>query len=115
MGQSSFAQQVRLITVHFEIFEKLTLNLTTSVTSGTRKVTTGLTASQENYSDIFTPKNEEEVNFIWIKYKVEHPIWTDFTRVNTSSFYRQISNLHCSYPMSHRVYSLNEFIRKNTI
>ena len=53
-------------------------------------MTTGLTASQENYSDIFTPKNEEEVNFIWIKYKVEHPIWTDFTRVNTSSFYRQI-------------------------
>ena len=89
-GTVVFCAAVPFMTVHFQIFEKLTLNLTTSVTSGTRKVTTGLTASQENYSDIFTPKNEEEVNFIWIKYKVEHPIWTDFTRVNTSSFYRQI-------------------------
>ena len=67
------------------------------------KVTIDLTASQENYSNIFTPKNEEEVDFIWLKYKIEHPIWTDFTRVNKTTFYRQFFNPSNSY----RGYILN--------
>ena len=52
------------------------------------KVTTDLTIIQKNYSNIFTPKNEKEVDFIGMKYEIEYPIWTDFARANTSTFYR---------------------------
>jgi len=50
-------------------------------------VTTNLTTGPQNFSNIFTPKDEKEVDLISMKYKIDHPIWTDFVRANTSTFY----------------------------
>ena len=55
----------------------------------TSHVTAGLPTRSKDNSDLFTPKNLKEVDFIWTKYPIENSIWTDFVRANTSAFYRE--------------------------
>ena len=57
-------------------------------TCWTSNVTTGLPTRSTDNLDLFTPKNVNEVDFIWTKYPIENSIWTDFVRANTSAFYR---------------------------
>ena len=52
-------------------------------------MTTGLSTRSTDNTDLFTPKNEKEVDFIWMKYPIENSIWTDFVRANTSAFFRE--------------------------
>ena len=51
-------------------------------------MTIGLATGPEVNASIFTPRNEKEVDYIWMKYGIRNPIWTDFVPANETTFYR---------------------------